>query len=125
MTRKRRDFTSSRDRDRRRLANAQIGIRRPIIGRTVELTEEKQESVFKRGIYSPEELEERKVKVMIGEANLPSAVRLLFEQTRDGKPISEDYRSELLQPLVEGKDIFEAISLGIKAWAPTLLSKER
>lgn len=75
--------------------------------------------------YTLEQLDDRMKEVFEGELMLDPSVRLLFELTRDGIPASAEYRNELLQPAVTYENIVGAIELGIKAWAPTLLSKER
>ena len=74
--------------------------------------------------YSRQELDEREMEVLRGEMSLPVNVRQLFELTRDGKPTPPDYESKLLQPEVRAEDMANAIRLGIKAWAPSILSKE-
>jgi hypothetical protein len=75
--------------------------------------------------YSQEELDERRREVFEGELSLDANVKQLFELTRDGKPTPSEYKNKLLQPEVKAEDMFDAIKLGIKAWAPSLLSKER
>jgi hypothetical protein len=75
--------------------------------------------------YTQEMLDARKIEVMRGEMSLPSDVKLLFELTRDGKAVTPEYESELKLPHVKAEDMADAIELGIKAWAPSLFSKER
>ena len=75
--------------------------------------------------FTEEGLRERMKEVLEGVETLSDQAKELYKLTRDGKPTPEQFRDELMLSDITGDEMFEAIRLGIQAWAPTLLAKER
>jgi hypothetical protein len=75
--------------------------------------------------FTEDDLTRRRLEIEEKRLDLDPAVNLLFIQTSLGEITDEGYRKKLMDPAVSADSIYEAISLGIKAWTPILFSKER